>query len=310
MRSANVSRPCCPASVARSRGIALIVVLWMLALLTIIIGSFAVLARTESLQSRFLFDTTAARYAAEAGLHRAIVELRNPDIETRWVADGRSYIFPFGDAEVEIRITDESGRIDINATPQAMPEMMINLFVSVGLDLQQAEMMTEAMADWIDPDDEPRMLGAEIRDYESAGYPYGPPNAPFTSIDELQQVMGMSFELFQRIEDSITIHSGRAMVNAAFAPADVLAALPEMDLELARQFIEERSQYHPSEQAQLMLPDGTPVNQRGGGLTHTVQVRATLESGTWNEILATIRLGTDQRGRPFRIVRWIENVTD
>ncbi|MEM7054736.1 MAG: type II secretion system protein GspK [Pseudomonadota bacterium] len=293
-----------------SRGIALIIVLWMLALLTIIIGSFAVLARTESLQSRFLFDTTAARYAAEAGLHRAVVELRNPDIETRWVGDGRPYVFTFGDAEVEIRITDESGRIDINAAPQAMPEMMINLFVSVGLDLQQAEMMTDAMADWIDPDEETRILGAEIGEYESAGFPYGPPNAPFTSIDELQQVIGMSFELFQRIEDSITIHSGRAMVNPAFAPVDVLAALPEMDLELASQFVEERSQYHPSEQVALTLPDGTPVNQRGGGLTHTVQVRATLKSGTWNEILATIRLGTDQRGRPFRIVRWIENVTD
>ena len=293
-----------------ARGIALIIVLWMLALLTIIIGSFAVLARTESLQSRFLFDTTTARYAAEAGLHRAVVELRNPDIETRWVADGRPYVFPFGEAEVVIRITDESGRIDINATPQAMPEMMINLLVSVGLDLQQAELMTDAMADWVDPDEEPRPLGAELGEYESAGFPYGPPNAPFTSIDEVQQVIGMSYELFRRIEDSITIHSGRAMVNPAFAPVDVLAALPEMDLELARQFIEERSQFHPSEGMELMLPDGTPVNQRGGGLTHTVQVRATLASGTWNEILATIRLGTDQRGRPFRIVRWDENVTD
>ena len=292
------------------RGIALIVVLWMLALLTIVIGSFAVLARTESLQSRFLFDTTAARYAAEAGLHRAVVELRNPDIETRWVADGRPYTFMFGDAEVEVRITDESGLIDINAAPQAVPELLINLFVTAGLDLQQAEMLTEAMQDWIDPDDERRVLGAEIDDYNSAGYPYGPANAPFTSIDELQQVIGMSWELFQAVEDSLTIHSGRAMVNAAFAPASVLATLPEMDLASANLFIEERSQYHPADQMQLMLPDGTPVNQRGGGLTHTVQVRATLESGTWNEILATIRLGTDQRGRPFRIVRWIENVTD
>ncbi len=291
-------------------GIALIVVLWMLALLTIIIGSFAVLARTESLQSRFLFDTTAARYAAEAGLHRAVVELRNPDLMTRWVADGRPYQFEFAGAEVEVRMTDESGLLDINAAPQSMPEMMINLLVTQGLDLQQAEQLTDAMADWVDPDDQVRINGAEQREYESAGYPYGPANAPFTSIDELQQVIGMSWPLFKRIEDSITIHSGRSMVNPAFAPASVLAALPEMDMQSANLFIEERSQYHPSDEVPLQLPDGTPVNQRGGGLTHTIKVKATLDSGTWTEILATIRLGTDQRGRPFRIVRWIENVTD
>jgi hypothetical protein len=32
--------------------------------------------------------------------------------------------------------------------------------------------------------------------------------------------------------------------------------------------------------------------------------RATLDGGTWSQIEATIRLGTDSRGRPFRIVRW------
>ena len=86
----------------RQGGIALIVVLWMLVLLTVVIGTFSVLARTESLQSRFLFDTTDARYAAEAGIHRAVVELRNPDLETRWVADGRPYLFEFGGAEIEV----------------------------------------------------------------------------------------------------------------------------------------------------------------------------------------------------------------
>lgn len=297
-------------AIGRTRGIALIVVLWMLVLLTVIIGSYAVLARTESLQSRFLFDTTDARYAAEAGLHRAVVELRNPDLETRWVADGRPYVFEFGGAEVEVRITDETGLIDVNAAAQAQPELLLNLFVSVGLDEQPAEMLVEAIQDWIDPDDLARPLGAEIDEYERAGMPYGPADAPLASVDELQQVLGMSWELFRAVEASLTIHSGRANFNPAFAPLSVLATLPDMDAESARLFIEERSQYHPGDQMQLMLPDGTLVNQRGGGLTHTVEARATLEGGTWSQITATIRLGTDSRGRPFRVVRWSENDTD
>lgn len=293
-----------------SRGIALIVVLWMLALLTIVIGTFAVLARTETLQSRFLFDTTDARYAAEAGLHRAVVELRNPDMETRWVADGRPYEFRFGDALIEVRIRDETGLIDVNASAQGNPQLLIDLFMSVGLSQEDAELMIAAIQDWIDPDDEARVMGAEEEEYFSAGYPYGPVNAPFGTVAELQQVIGMSRELFLAVKDSITVHSGRGNFNPAFAPASVLRTLPDLDEEAARQFIEERSQYRPGDQMQLALPDGTLVTQRGSGLTHTIAVRATLESGTWSEIEATIRLGTDSRGRPFRIVRWNDNANE
>jgi len=194
----------------RSRGIALIVVLWMLTLLTIIIGTYAVLARTETLQSRFLFDTTDARYAAEAGLHRAVVELRNPDMETRWVADGRPYEFGFGDATVEVRITDETGLIDVNATAQGNPDLLIRLFASIGLSEQDAELMTAAIQDWVDGDDQPRVMGAEDQEYANADLPYGPANAAFGTIEELQQVIGMSWELFRAVEGSLTLHSSRA----------------------------------------------------------------------------------------------------
>ena len=297
-------------ALSRQRGIALIVVMWMLALLTIIIGTYAVLARTETLQSRFLFDTTDAGYAAEAGLHRAVVELRNPDMVTRWVADGRAYEFGFGDAAIEVRITDETGLIDVNAAAQGNPELLHRLFESTGLDRRDAELMTAAIQDWVDGDEQPRPLGAEDPEYADAGYPYGPANQPFVTVEELQQVVGMSWELFRAIEDSVTVHSGRADFNPAFAPASVLRTLPVIDREAAELFIDERSQYHPGDQMQLQLPDGTLVNQRGSGLTHTVVSRATLDSGTWSEITATIRLGTDSRGRPFRIVRWDENTTE
>jgi len=302
-----MTRPQCKPGAGGERGIALIVVLWMLALLTIIVGTFAVLARTEALQARYLFDTTDARYAAEAGLHRAVVELRNPDMETRWVADGRPYTFRFGNADVEVRVIDETGLIDINAAAQGNPELLFNLFMSIGVAERDAELLIAALQDWVDADEQARVDGAEAAEYEAAGYPYGPANAPLGSVEELQQVIGVSWELFRALADSVTVHSGRANVNPAFAPAGVLNALPDMDAEQARLFIEERSQYHPGDQMQLSLPDGTLVNQRGGGLTHTVISRATLDGGTWSEIEATIRLGTDSRGRPFRIVRWENN---
>lgn len=287
------------------RGIALVVVLWILVLLSITVGIYAILARTESLQARFLFDETAARYAAEAGIHRAVFEMRSGDWETRWVPDGRPYQMSIGDAVVDIRITDESGKINLNA---ADVELLTDFFISRGVDELEALHLADAIHDWRDPDDMPRLYGAEIDEYLAAGYPYGPANEDFRTVDELQQVIGMSWELYQAVEPLLTVHSGQGRINPAFAPAEVLAVMPDMDRESAEMFVQERWQFHPSDQQALIMPNGQMVNLQGGGRTFSIRSRATLDNGIWSEIDATVSLGTDTRGRPFRIQRWRERL--
>ncbi len=289
-----------------ARGIALIVVLWVLVLLTIVVGVYAVLARTEGLQARYLFDTTAARYAAEAGLHRAVFELRNPDMETRWVADGRAYRVEFGDAEVEIRVSDETGRIDLN---NAEEELLAELFMAQGVEEQEAWFMAAAIADWRDPDDLMRMYGAEIDEYIAAGYPYGPANEPFGTVEELQQVIGMTWPLFQQVEPLLTVDGGRE-VNPAFAPVEVLALMPDMDRELAELFVEEREMHHPADMNALMMPNGQMVSLRSRGRAYRIRSRGELDNGAWTVIEATVALGNTARGRPFRVLRWREQVEE
>ncbi len=292
---------------ASQRGVALIIVLWMLVLLTIVVGVYSVLARTEAMQARFVFDTTEARYAAEAGLHRAVFEMRNPDLETRWVPDGRAYFMDFGDAVVEMRVTDESGKIDLNSADDLL---LIELFLSLGVDELGATQLADAILDWRDEDDLPRLYGAEIEEYLAAGYPYGPANQPFQSVDELQQVMGVSWELFRRVEPLLTVHGRGGQPNPAFASAEVLAALPDMDIESARAFVEEREMYELADQAALIMPNGQMVGLQGGGGTFSIRSRATLDNGTWSQLEATVSVGTNTRGRPFRVLRWRENVED
>ncbi len=288
-----------------TRGFALVVVMWILVLITILVGTFTVLARTESMQSRFLFDATQARYAAEAGIHRAVLELRSPEMETRWVGDGRSYTVEFGTAILDISITDETGKININSADE---ELLTNLFVSRGVDEAQAMDLADAIIAWRDPSEEPPLYGPTEDDYYRAGYPYGPKNGPFETIDELQQVMGMSYGLFMEVEPAITIHGARGSnFNMAYAPLEALMADPEIDRETAERFIEEREMMHPSDGEALILPDGTPVMARGGGVTYSIRSRGILENGVWAEVEATVMLGTDTLGRPFRVLRWKEN---
>lgn len=294
-------------SVKSQRGVALIVVLWLLVLLTVVVGVFATLARTEALQARFLFDTTTARYAAEAGLHRAVFEMMNPDPETRWVADGRSYQVEFGDAQINIRVRDESGKIDLNRVSE---DFLAELFFSRGVDELTAVSLGDAIADWRDEDDIPREYGAEIEEYFMAGFPYGPANQPFTTVDELQQVLGMTWELFLEVRDLFTVHGSGDRPNPAFASAEVLAAFPDMDLPTAEEFVAEREQHHPSEMIGLIMPNGEVVDQQRASRTFSVESRATLDGGTWAAIHATVSIGTNTRGRPFRVLSWREQLED
>ena len=43
---------------SRQRGAALILVIWVIAFMGVLLGSFSLIARTENLQSRHLFDAT------------------------------------------------------------------------------------------------------------------------------------------------------------------------------------------------------------------------------------------------------------
>jgi general secretion pathway protein K len=286
----------------RARGIALILVMWLLVLITILIGTFAVLARSENLEARNAFDSVRARAAAEAALHRAAFEMRNPDLETKWTADGRVYRFLLGDAEVALSIIDETGKIDINS---ASGEDLAQLLESQGVSPDEALSIADAIQDWRDGDNLPRPQGAEADDYEAAGYAYTPRDGPFSTVEELQQVLGVGYQLYNQIEPAITVFSGRATSNPAFAPREALLAMG-LSEEEAVAFIEQREAQEGAARTPLELPDGTAVVAQGGGLTYSIVARATLPNGAFSDLRATIRLGTDFVGRPFRIVRWQE----
>lgn len=288
----------------RQRGVAFVLVLWVVVMLSVLLGSFAVIARTERMQSRHLFDATQARYAAEAGLNLAIYELRKNDPLQRWVADGRPYKFSFGDADVEVSLLDDAGKIDLNTADRELLRRM--LIASAGKADDVADQLADAIIDWRDADDLPSLQGGEKDDYRSAGLAYGPRNAPFETVQELQQVLGMDYATFARIEPAVTIYSGRGLPSAAYAPLQALLAMDGMTIEYANQIIERRQQVQPGAPYDgLLMPDGSPIMADGSGVTYSVKSRATLINGASTVLDATIRLGgTGVDGRPYAILRW------
>lgn len=227
-----------PGNAARARGVALVLVLWAVTLLTVIASSFAYTSRTETLLSRNQVASVRAQALADAGIERALYELFKPASDPqRWKPDGKISVWTFDGASVRIMVRDESAKIDINRAPESLIQ---GLLKNSGLDDEQAARLTDEIADWRDADDFRRPNGAEARDYEDAGRDYAPANAAFETIDELRLVLHMTPEVFNKIGGLLSVHSARAGFNSLSAPVEVLYAIPGVSRDAVVQYVAQR----------------------------------------------------------------------
>jgi len=287
----------------RQRGIALVIVLWILLLVTISTGAYTLTARMDQLEAHTVISGTRARLAAESGISLAVLSLRDPDELTRLVPDGRPYFFQVQDVVVQVEVTDERGKLDINS---AAEDTLLQLFEANGLEPEQAQYLAAAVKDWSDSDEIERANGAEYDTYMSAGLGIGPGNRSFLMVEELLQVIGMSWDLYKMIEPGLTVFSDAGMPDPAFAPKEALLALPDMTEEEAVNFVQERQSEDTATGVGVALPSGQVAMARGRGLTYSVIAKATLPNGIWDQVEATIRLGGSAEGFPYRVLRWQE----
>jgi general secretion pathway protein K len=278
-------------------------VLWVLLLVTISTSAYTLMARMDQLEAHTVLSGTRARMAAEAGLNIAVLSLRDPDETSRLVPDGRPYTVQFQDVMVEVRVTDERGKLNINSADEAT---LVQLFTANDVEGDEAVYLAGAVLDWADADEMVRPNGAELDEYQSSGQAVGPGNRPFVMVEEVLQVLGMSFDLFQQIEPGLTVFSKSGKPDPAFAPLEALLALPEMTQEDALNFLEERQSQDATSGVGTPLPNGEVAMARGRGLTYSILAKATLPNGVWDQVEATIRLGGNPQGSPFRILRWQE----
>lgn len=289
-------------------GAALLFALWSIALLAALLAGLAVGARAEGEAARNAYNQARARYAAEAGVARAVEALRDGDPARRWVPDGRGYRFVFDQAQIEVHITDAAGQVDLNA---ATPDVLLNLFRAAGADEPHAHALSDAVQDWRDSDDLPRAHGAEAGAYRRAGLKWTPRNGPFRTPDELARVLGMDDVLYRKLAGSVTVYSGRNFPDGDYADPLALAAARDGDPVAAAALVNAR-RARPVMQAGS---EGAPMPATGaapqpltagfGGLTQDIRVVATRPDGTRSAIDATLRLTAIGGGlRPYTVLGW------
>ena len=87
-----------------SRGLALILVLWVLMLLTIMAGSFALGMKREIAVVSNVKDMAKTSALAEAGINYAMMMLLHSSKEERWQADGSIYQFQFAGEKIRVML--------------------------------------------------------------------------------------------------------------------------------------------------------------------------------------------------------------
>ena len=285
----------------RVRGAALLLVLWLIVLLSALVGAFALTAKTEALQGRVLYHGIVAEQAARAGLDYAVTRIEQTDPRLQWLPDGRDYRWRFADAGITVKIVDESGKIDLN---QADAVLLGALFEVAGSDRGQASQMAGAILDWRDPDPLTQPAGgAEDPDYASAGRVYGAKDALFESVAEVEQVLGMTPALYARVAPYLTVYSGRAQPDTTFAPGMVLQA---MGLD-AGPLLAQRAAWDPSSGAPP--PAGQAYVGSNSG-TYSIESRARLGNGREAVLRAVIRAGGNGiPGAAYTPLRWEEGAS-
>jgi general secretion pathway protein K len=278
------------------RGVALLLVMWVIALLASLIAAFALTARIESLQGLTLTRGLVAQQAARAGLEYALTRVAESDPKLQWVPDGRAYAWAFEDARVEVKMIDESGKIDLNAVD---PSLLASLFVVLGSDRQQAQDLGMAIADWRDTDDLTQPQGgAEDPQYAAAGLPYGAKDAPFETVAEVEQVLGMTPALYARAAPFLTVYSGLGLPDQRFAGAEVLQAMGIDPAPILQQRANSATQ-----------PEGAPLLGSGSG-TYSIDSRARLRDGRQAVLQAVVRAGFGGvPGSAYTTLRWEEGAT-
>jgi general secretion pathway protein K len=195
-----------------------------------------------------------------------------------------------GNGTFSIKITDMERKLNINSAPE--PLLRYILEMHGGVDATDVDVFIDSLRDWMDPDENPGLNGAESDFYLSEYPPYYSKNGPLDHITELKLVQGFKDQpsIYNVFAKNFTAISG-GLINVNTASAQVLELLPGMDPFIADEIVMYRAG-----------PDGPyrSPNQIGAVLEPfgmdpgSIQQFLATESATF-EVEITAKIGTQQR---------------
>ena len=207
-------------------GSALVAVFWMIAVLGMVVYAGAKALETDTADGRLNRNRTYARRMAETGIEIG----RHPSI---LLGDPLLHHDNGGGMGYNVRIVAEEARLNINVLLQRNDTLLLQrMFRSWGLTPELTSALVDGLKDWVDPDDNTSLNGAEERDYQKLGLDGMPFNRPFVQVDDMLLVRGM--ELLEQARPDwrewFTVF-GDGLIDVNDARPELISILAEVPIE-------------------------------------------------------------------------------
>ena len=204
----------------RQRGFALLLVLWTMVLLALLGSRIAASGRAQAQIAANVRDEAVTEAAADGAVQEAAFHLL--DAPSRdWAADAVPRRLRLPGAAVEVRVESESGKVNPNL---ASAPLIAALLRELGADSRTAGLIADSILRWRFPWVQQGANDPSLTAYRAAGLDYGPPGAPFQSLDEVGAVLGMTPELLAKARPYLSLYAGGAP-DVSSASRVVLAAM-------------------------------------------------------------------------------------
>lgn len=197
----------------KQRGIALLTVLLILAVMVIIASNMSSrlqleLRRTSNIitHQQALWYVYGAEALVEKGLKQALKDDDTINLDQYWATEGM--IYPVENGQIGGQVFDMQACFNVNAVigddidgqaPLAVRQFR-NLVEQLDIDAYESEQLSDALRDWIDEDSNVvSSYGVEDAYYESLDYPYQAGNQALINISELRSVKGFDTLVYRKL---------------------------------------------------------------------------------------------------------------
>jgi general secretion pathway protein K len=255
----------------RERGFALLIVLWTMALLTLLLIQLTASGRSETQLARNFRNNAVTEAAADGAIYETVYNLMRSG-NARWTTEGRHTLaVPHGIAE--ITINNLAGRINPNLSA---PELLTATLRELGVEERPAAALGTAIVEWRSPG----RRATRASQYQSAGRDYAPPGRPIADLQELSGVLGMTPHILAGLTPHLSLYNPNDP-DPAFADAVVLQALRSVG-------------------------EGDPIPEIGqqNDLVVAILVRVTGPEAAHCTRSAVIRITRSAVGRSWHVLAW------
>jgi general secretion pathway protein K len=215
------------------KGVALLITLMILVLIVTMVWEVFRLGARAAQTGAYSRDSIRAAIVAEGGINATRIALREDADDNQYDTLDEIWSRPvppidLGEGTIGIVVEDEERKININRlvlpNGNAPDDQKLAVFRRLLEILEIDPLLADAVVDWLDNDDTPRVGSAESAFYLSRPFPYQAKNDFLDTVDELRLVRGVTPEVFEKLRPFVTVYSS-GKVNLNTAPKQVIMAL-------------------------------------------------------------------------------------